>query len=47
MPLCLNRDKTKFSKNTTLTLANILPKKWGHSPIDFQIALSTYIYIYI
>ena len=35
--LCLSRDKTKgqYSKNTTLTPTKILPKKYGHSPIDF------------
>ena len=38
------RDKTKrqSGKNTTLIPTKILPKKWGHSPIDFQIVLSIY-----
>ena len=43
-PLCLSRDKTKgqSSKNiTTLTLTKTLFKKYGHSPVDFQIILST------
>ena len=43
-PICLNRDKTKgqSSKNATLTLTKTLPKKYGHSPVNFQITLSTY-----
>ena len=42
--LYLSRDKTKrqFGKNTTLTPTKTLPKKQRHSPINFQIALSTY-----
>ena len=42
--LCLSRDKTKeqSSKNTTLTSTKTLPKKQHHSPIGFQITLSTY-----
>ena len=42
--LCLDRDKIKeqFSKNITLTPTKILPKKQAHSPVDFQITLSTY-----
>ena len=36
------KTKRQSSKNTTLTLTKILPKKYGHSPIDFQITLSTY-----
>ena len=44
MPLCLSRNKIKgqSSKNTTLTSTKTLPKKQSHSPVDFQIALSTY-----
>ena len=44
MSLCLSRDKTKgqSGKNTTLTPIKTLPKKQGHSHVDFQIALSTY-----
>ena len=36
--LYLNRDKTKgqSGKNTTLTPTKILPKKDGHSPVDFK-----------
>ena len=42
--LCLSRDKTKeqSSKNATLTLTKTLPKKYDHSPINFQIDLFTY-----
>ena len=42
--LCLVRDKTKgqSSKNTTLIPIKTLLKKWSHSPINFQIFLSTY-----
>ena len=42
--ICLSKDKTKrqSGKNTTLTLAKTLPKKYSHSLIDFQITLSTY-----
>ena len=42
--LCLSKDKTKgqFGKNTTLIPTKTLPKKWSHSPDDFQISLSTY-----
>ena len=38
-PLCLSKDKTKaqFGKNTTLTPIKTLPKKYGHSPIDFKL----------
>ena len=36
------KTKRQSSKNTTLTLTKTLPKKYGHSPIDFQITLSTY-----
>ena len=44
IPLCLSRDKTKgqSSKNTALTHTKTLPKKYAHSPVDFQITLSTY-----
>ena len=56
--LYLSRDKIKgqSGKNTTLTPTKTLPKKYGHSSVDFQITLSTYklnsqnknyIYIYI
>ena len=43
-PLCLSRDKTKgqSGKNTTLTLTKILPKKYSHSTVNFQITLFTY-----
>ena len=42
--LCLSRDKTKeqFGKNTILTPTKTLSKKYGHSPVNFQIVLSTY-----
>ena len=42
--LYLSKDKTKgqSDKNTTLTPTKTLPKKWSHSPDDFQISLSTY-----
>ena len=42
--LCLSRDKTKkqAGKNTTLTLTKILPKKYDHFSVDFQITLFTY-----
>ena len=42
--LCLSRDKTKgqFGKNATLTPTKTLPKKYDHSPINFQINLFTY-----
>ena len=44
MSLYLSRDKTKgqSGKNTTLTPTKTLPKKQGHSLIEFQIVLSTY-----
>ena len=43
-PLSLSRDKTKgqSSKNITLTPTKILPKKYDHSSVEFQIALFTY-----
>ena len=34
--------KGQSGKNTTLTLTKTLPKKQGHSSIDFQVVLSTY-----
>ena len=42
--LCLSMDKIKgqSGKNTTLTSNKILPKKKGHSPVDFQTSLFTY-----
>ena len=42
--LCLVRDKIKeqSSKNITLIPTKTLLKKWSHSPINFQIFLSTY-----
>ena len=42
--LCLSIDKIKgqSSKNITLTSIKTLPKKKGHFPVNFQIALSTY-----
>ena len=42
--LYLSRDKIKgqSGKNTTLSPTKILPKKYGHSQVDFQIVLSTY-----
>ena len=36
------KTKAQSGKHTTLTLTKTLPKKQSHSPIDFQIALSTY-----
>ena len=35
--LCLSRDKTKgqSGKNITLTSTKILPKKQGHTPVNF------------
>ena len=43
-PLSLSNDKTKgqSSKNITLTPTKILPKKYDHSSVEFQIALFTY-----
>ena len=45
--MMLSKDKTKgqFRKNTILTLTEILPKKYGHFPIKFQITLSVYPHI--
>ena len=42
--LYLSRNKTKrqFGKNSTLNPTKILPKKYGHSSVDFQIPLSFY-----
>ena len=40
--LCKDKTKREFGKNTTLTPTKTLPKKQNHSPIDFQIILSTY-----
>ena len=43
-PQYLSRDKTKrqSGKNTALTPTKTLPKKQGHSLVDFQIVLFTY-----
>ena len=42
--LCLSKDKSKgqHGKNTTFTPTKTLPKKYGHSPVDFQFSFSTY-----
>ena len=42
--LCLSKYKIKGQSddNTTLTPTKILPKKYSHSPVNFQISLSTY-----
>jgi len=34
--------KGQSGDNTTLTPTKILPKKYGHSLVNFQISLSTY-----
>ena len=36
------KTRGQSDKNITLTSTKILPKKYGHPLIDFQIALSTY-----
>ena len=42
--LYLSKDKTKgqSSNDTTLTPIKILPKKYGHSPVNFQITSVIY-----